>query len=393
MTPTLHLRDQGIALSLDHTRVFTFDREGRPYHAMLDGITYLRGLDNTLLKKTRDATGKRQREICSEDQRRQVLDTIWCEATQCLKTLDDLVIDDRRSATLFPPPTLECLEDVIRWSPEKLDNEREHFYSVYNPIGVLPPDQYRSIVVQASEGCSWNRCTFCTLYRDRDFRIKTESELSDHIQRVKSLHGKALADRKSVFIGDANALTIPRYRLHAALRTVAKAFPAQGRALHSFLDIFSSMSKRTDYFRDLHGLGLKKVYIGLETGSEALLRFLDKPVDPQDVVPLVAHLKEAGIQVAVIIMAGIGGRDHASTHRRETTALLSKLPLGVGDQIYISALVASPKMPYLEVAKKAGVEPLPGDQLAEQVAFFRQTLRRLFPSTRVSAYDLAEFIY
>jgi radical SAM superfamily enzyme YgiQ (UPF0313 family) len=389
----LNRRKHGLAISVGSSRVYTFDREGRPYHAMLEGATYVRGLDNTLLQKTRDANGVRRRTICTAGQSLEVLNTIWSQAKSCRDALSTPVDDEGADQRSLREEDLEALNAVLHWTPEKLSAEKARFYDVYNPIGVLPPDQYRSIVVQASEGCSWNRCTFCTLYRDREFRIKDEPQLRQHIENIKALHGKALADRKSIFIGDANALTIPHARLHRSMEIIREAFPEQANALHSFLDIFSSLSKDTDYFEQLRRLGLKKVYIGLESGSEELLRFLDKPVEPKNVIPLVKNLKDAGINVAVIIMAGIGGHRFAEGHRRDTIDVLSKLPLDLGDQIYISALTASEKMPYLQVAENAGIEPMTAEELAEQVDYFRRSLQTRFTSAKISTYDLAEFIY
>src|SRR5690606_30427165 len=87
-------------------------------------------------------------------------------------------------------------EEILRWTPERLLAEKERFDQVYRPISILPPDQYLSIVLQATEGCTWNRCTFCTFYQDRPFRAKTEDEFARHVEGVRALLGKGVLMRK-----------------------------------------------------------------------------------------------------------------------------------------------------------------------------------------------------
>ena len=72
---------------------------------------------------------------------------------------------------------LDALARITAWSPSRLAEDAARFRQIYKPVSILPPDQYLSIVLQATEGCSYNRCTFCTFYRDRPFRIKSPSRV------------------------------------------------------------------------------------------------------------------------------------------------------------------------------------------------------------------------
>ena len=94
-----------------------------------------------------------------------------------------------------------------------LDEDAARFRSIYTPVAILPPDQYLAVVVQATEGCSWNRCTFCDFYRQQPFRIKGDGEFRSHVGDVVSFFGTAIGLRRSIFLADANALVIAQDRL------------------------------------------------------------------------------------------------------------------------------------------------------------------------------------
>ena len=83
------------------------------------------------------------------------------------------------------------------------------FRQVYRPVGILPPDHYNACVVQVTEGCGWNRCHFCSFYRGQAFRLKDREEILDHLERIAAFLGDGLSFRRSIFLGEANALRAP----------------------------------------------------------------------------------------------------------------------------------------------------------------------------------------
>ena len=109
--------------------------------------------------------------------------------------------------------------------PPSLAKDRDRFLSVYKPVGILPPDQYLSLVVRVTEGCSWNACTFCGFYRDVPFRWKTEEELAAHTAALRAFFGESIALRSSVFLGDANALCLAHEKLRPLVASVARGVP------------------------------------------------------------------------------------------------------------------------------------------------------------------------
>ena len=143
--------------------------------------------------------------------------------------LDEAYDLAHRVATATDEPGLAVLQ---RWDWAALQADARRFGEIYRPVSILPPDQYLALVVQATEGCSYNQCTFCDFYRDRPFRVKSADELRAHIAAVQAFFGPALGLRKSLFLADANALVVPMPRLRAWLDVIAEARTPVGRCRH-----------------------------------------------------------------------------------------------------------------------------------------------------------------
>jgi radical SAM superfamily enzyme YgiQ (UPF0313 family) len=108
-----------------------------------------------------------------------------------------------------PKPLASALQNWIERFSEFHQEDANRFRSIYQHIPILPPDAYQSLYVQVSVGCPWNRCLFCSFYRDRDYRVLNDDELMQHLSSVRSYWEGALGGRTGVFIGDANATAVP----------------------------------------------------------------------------------------------------------------------------------------------------------------------------------------
>lgn len=379
-TVAVRIRSQAINLLVnDEAPSYSFDLAGRLIGAFVDGVNYRRGLDNRVLCKWRSAGGVRQRRWLAEDEARRFLTEAY--------TLAD------RVAWAIGHPQLAVLRG---WDWERLQADAARFARVYRPVSILPPDQYLALVIQATEGCSYNRCTFCDFYRDRPFRIKNADELRAHIAAVRDFFGPALGLRKSLFLADANALVAPMPRVRAWLDVIEETgIRPASRGIYSFIDAFDVNRKTAAEWAELAGHGLHRVYIGMETGDEALLRWLRKPGTVQDVIESVCLLKAAGVAVSVIIMLGVGGRRFAEAHVANSAAALNAMPLGWGDIVYFSPFVDHPGSEYGRLASAEGIEALTEQEMAEQEVAIRSLVR---PSgtgqqPQFSRYDIREFIY
>lgn len=378
------------ALSLEG-RVFAFDLDGRLFSAYIDGRTFRRSLSGRLIEKGRvsgPGRGDRwSREIEGEGRR-----AVYAQAERAaLEALGAHRRGEARVAGAEAGHVAALLSRAMRWTPERLELERERFRATYGPVGILPPDQYLSVVLQATEGCAWNRCTFCGFYRRQRYRVKTVAEFAAHAGAVRELCGEGIRLRRGVFLGEANALGVPAARLVAFMDVARREFPELPE-IHAFMDVFTTR-RDVGELRLLAARGLRRVTIGLESGSRELLAFVRKPVSPPDAVDAVCRLKAAGIAVSVVILLGLGGVRFFDEHVGETVATVNRMALGAGDIIYFSPLALGEGSPYADQVAACGIGRLPSDEVAMQERLIREGLARGGCGARMARYDVREFVY
>ncbi|HHO57681.1 MAG TPA: radical SAM protein [Oceanithermus profundus] len=360
----------------DPRHVLSFDREGRLYTFYDDGVLYKRALDSTLHWRRRAPGGPRERGVLGPEEARTVFARVYEHALRAAELLDPACAERIRS-------------EVLPWTPERLAGERERFSAIYRPIAILPPDQYFAIVVQATEGCTWNKCTFCSFYQGRPFHAKTPEQLREHAEAVRDFLGRQLLLRRGVFLADGNALALSRSRLLPIFEAVREVFP--GRPVFSFVDLYSGERHDPADWGELARLGLERVYVGMETGHDELLAFLNKPGSARELEAFVRELKGAGVGVGLIVMVGVGGRGYREAHARATLAALARMPLDRRDLVYLSPFVEHPDSVYARERAAAGLEPMSWDEIEAETARLAAEVRRL--GVRAARYDIREFIY
>lgn len=375
------------------SQVFSFDYEGRLWTAMSGGVSYRRGLDGKTIAKWIDLSGEHQRQILSES------DALALEelARQTASDLaQDLLKNKIKLDTDMPISVVGGLTAASRYDSFRRKADLAQYAQVYKPVGILPPDQYFAVVLQAAEGCSFNSCTFCNFYKDRPFRIKSLLEFQAHIQQVKQFLGKGLSLRRTIFLGDANALVIPTKRLLPMLDEINQNFNVEELGgIYAFLDGFSADKKSSADYHELASRGIKRIYIGMESGNAELLSFLRKPGKPEDAIEAVRSIKAAGISVGLIFLLGAGGHQFARQHVQDTITAINSLPLDLDDVIYFSELVTSDQLAYVQSAYQESLLPLSAEERLEQQRIIESNL--LFSPEagipHISRYDIREFVY
>ena len=386
-----------LTLSYDQekwTNVFSFDNAGRLWTAMLEGISYRRGLDGKIVAKWKGAFGQPERRWLTSDEADRLLAQIHelvTELWQSIQTATDIQLPQSLTGEI-----LHALDKASKFSLENFYLDVAEFNKVYKPIGILPPDQYMALVLQMTEGCSYNACSFCSFYRDRPFKIKSLQEFLTHIQSVKQFLGEGVSLRRTIFLGDANALVIPINKLVPLLEVVHNQISVdKAGGMYAFLDGFSADKKTPQDYYKLAQLGLKRIYIGLESGNAPLIEFLQKPGSPRDVLQAVKAIKAGGISVGIIILLGAGGHKYYRSHVSDTIKIINEMCLDMDDLIYFSDLVESEGLTYVKNAFQAEMLPLTFDELQSQANQIRKGLR--FSATggtpHISRYDIREFVY
>lgn len=223
-----------------------------------------------------------------------------------------------------------------------------------------PPSEAESLLLQVTVGCSWNRCTYCMMYRDGDqaFRTKPWETVVADIDEAASLPFPV----RRVFLCDGDALILSTDRLVRILEAIRDRLPSV-RRVGIYGDARSVLRKSPEELRTLRELGLGIVYHGVESGDDETLRRIEKGSTADDAAEAAALLRDAGIRHSVIVMLGIGGTERSREHAEATADLLSRM-----DPPYVGALTTT-VVPGSPLAAKAAAGrfdlPDPWGMLAE----------------------------
>lgn len=198
----------------------------------------------------------------------------------------------------------------------------------YEGMIFRPPSEAESLILQVTVGCSYNKCTFCGAYREKNFRIKTFEEIKEDIDEASS-YGFSI---KRVFLADGDALIIPQrelIRILGYLKTKINRLERVG----IYANAKDILNKGTDDLKVLKDLGLGIIYLGLESGHPEVLKRIKKNATVEQMIKAAKIVKEAGILLSVTVILGIGGIEFSEAHAKQTGIVLSDM-----DPDYVGAL-------------------------------------------------------
>lgn len=199
-----------------------------------------------------------------------------------------------------------------------------------------PPSEALSFILQVSLGCSWNRCSFCEMYKEKTFSIRSDEEIFHDIQRGASL----IPQTRKIFLADGDAMALPTGRLLAILTTINREMPKISR-ISSYALPRNILKKSASELKELRDAGLKLIYLGIESGDDEILRRIEKGETAESTTKGLLMAKEAGMKSSVIIINGLGGSALSRQHAVNSAKLLNTT-----QPEYASTLVLSfPKGP------------------------------------------------
>jgi len=192
------------------------------------------------------------------------------------------------------------------------------FPNIYEGSIFRPPSEARSLILQVSIGCSWNRCTFCIAFQGKEFRIKSLGELKEDVEKIHSFYH----DARRIFLADGNALCIPTDDLGGMIEYLYSRFKRLERVsiYGGPLDIAAKSVEELETLRDS---GLDLIYFGLESGSNEVLKRVRKGANSKLMIETGRKVKEAGIGLSTIFILGLGGEELSWDHAKETVRVLS----------------------------------------------------------------------
>jgi radical SAM superfamily enzyme YgiQ (UPF0313 family) len=218
---------------------------------------------------------------------------------------------------------------------------------------IRPPPEAHSILLQVSLGCSHNKCTFCGTYKEKPFRIKDNHIILSDILFAS----KHMKNQDRVFLMDGDALIIPQKRLMWIFEKIKEHLPWVKR-VGTYANTKSIQMKSPQELIELRENGLDKIYLGVETGDDEVRKKIRKGSSRQQCLEMSKKVKDAGLELIVMVLLGVAGRLKSVDHARATGKLLSDM-----DPSYVAALtlILIPGTPLWEDYERGNFE-LPDEQ-------------------------------
>jgi len=222
-----------------------------------------------------------------------------------------------------------------------------------------PPSEANSLILQVTVGCTHNGCTFCEMYKDKTFRLKPIETVLADLEEARRYYRHV--DR--IFFADGDALCMTTDKLLRLLEAVRELFPECSR-----VGIYSRPSqilrKSDEELQSLAEAGLGIAYIGAESGSDEVLRRVNKGGTAADIVAGVQKCERTGIRASVTFVLGLGGKELLREHAIKTGEMISAMG---ATYVGLLSLMLTPKMPLYHDAQAGKFDPLTAFETLEEL--------------------------
>lgn len=182
-----------------------------------------------------------------------------------------------------------------------------------------PPSEADNLIIQATRGCSFNKCTFCAMYKTKDYAARPLADVFADIATAKAIR----PDTQRVFLADGDALALPTDHLVRLLERLIETFPDLTRVTSYALPA-NLIRKSAGELRELRARKLTMLYYGIESGSPDILRRIRKGASPQIMIEGLGKAREAGMKTSCTVILGLGGRKRWEDHVDRTADLLNR---------------------------------------------------------------------
>ena len=182
-----------------------------------------------------------------------------------------------------------------------------------------PPSEAHSLIIQVTLGCAHNSCAFCSMFKDKQFRIRPEDEVMRDLEEARGQFRNV--DR--IFLADGDALVLSTDSLMRILDKIAALFPECGRT-----GVYGSpqdvLRKTPDELEALRARGIGMIYIGAESGSDRVLERVSKGASRNEIIRAVRRTEDSGIAASVTFISGLSGQDGWEEHAVACGTMISE---------------------------------------------------------------------
>ncbi|HPR24509.1 MAG TPA: radical SAM protein [Bacillota bacterium] len=245
-----------------------------------------------------------------------------------------------------------------------------------------PPSEARSLLIQVTIGCAHNECTFCSMFKDKKFRVRPMEEIMEDLEDARRTYNFV----EKIFLCDGDALCLSFDKLMTILRKIKDIFPECKR-----VTVYGSpqdvLRKTEEELKGLYEAGVEIIYIGAESGSDKVLKNVKKGADRKEIIESVKKIEEAKIKASVTFISGLGGRELWREHAKESGAMISEMqPSYVG----LLTLMTEPEAPLTDDIAKGGFLLLTAEEVVAETLLMLKNINVkkecIFRSNHASNY-------
>lgn len=191
----------------------------------------------------------------------------------------------------------------------------------YEGIVYRPPSEADSLIIQATIGCPHNRCSFCTMYKGKKFKIRPVEEIKEDLGLAREYYGEGV---KKVFFADGNTILMKTKELTEIFEYTQKLFPGIER-----ITLYGSarfiILKSLEELMELKRAGLTRLHSGMESGDDEVLSLINKGAASQDIIRAGQMVRQAGIELSEYYMVGVGGKKLWRSHAQNSARVLNEI--------------------------------------------------------------------
>ncbi|MEE1037905.1 MAG: radical SAM protein [Eubacterium sp.] len=221
-----------------------------------------------------------------------------------------------------------------------------------------PPSEARSYLLQVTMGCTHNECTFCSMYRDKPFRVRNVEEVIEDLHMARRAY--SYIDR--VFLCDGDALCLSNEKLLYIISKIYEILPEVSR-VSTYGAPADVLKKSHEELVALREAGLEFVYIGAESGSDIVLKDIKKGATRAEIIEAVQKIEAAGLKASVTFISGLGGKKNWREHAVETGTMISQLG---ASYVGVLTLLLDPSAPMYKDLMDGTFELLSAEEVVEE---------------------------
>ncbi|MEN8303808.1 MAG: radical SAM protein [Campylobacterota bacterium] len=181
-----------------------------------------------------------------------------------------------------------------------------------------PPAEADNLIIQVTLGCSYNNCSFCSMYKTKNYEVRKLEDVYKDIDVVAVVY----QDTHKIFLADGDALSLPSEHLLTILKYLQNSFPKL-RRVSLYASSQNILSKTQEELKILYENKLNLIYYGIETGSDLILKNITKGVNQHEIIDSLNRASDSGMKISATVILGIGGEKYSKEHIEETAKIIN----------------------------------------------------------------------